>query len=153
MDDLDLPERRNFLGAWGAAAAAAMLGGIGEAEAQEKRPGGLSTHVLDTYNGTPAEGMTIDFYVADGDNYKLDKTIQTNALGRTDHPVMPEIAEPGKFRLVFHVSDYFKKIGVELPDPPFLDRVSLDFAIAFPKEHYHVPLLCSPWSYVTYRGS
>jgi 5-hydroxyisourate hydrolase len=109
--------------------------------------------VLDIYSGAPAEGMQIDLLIAEGDVYKLNKTVAANAQGRTDHPMMPEISEPGRFRLVFHVSDYFKKIGVELPDPPFLDRVSLDFAIANPKEHYHVPLVCSPWSYVTYRGS
>ena len=153
MNDDNLFERRGFLGAAAAAAAVGLTLASSEADAQEKRPGGLSTHVLDTYSGLPAEGMQIDFYTAQGDVYTLNKTVTTNALGRTDHPVMPEVSEPGKFRLVFHVSDYFKRIGVELPDPPFLDRVSLDFAIANPKEHYHVPLLCSPWSYVTYRGS
>jgi len=153
MNDDTILERRGFLGAAAAAAAFGIAMTEGEAQAQEKRPGGLSTHVLNTYSGEPAEGMQIDFYVAQGETYALNKSIKTNALGRTDGPVMPEVSQPGKFRLVFHVSDYFKQLGVELPDPPFLDRVTLDFAIANPKEHYHVPLLCSPWSYVTYRGS
>src|ERR1700742_1640715 len=92
-------ERRAFLA--GAAATAGLL--ATPAEAQEKRPGGLSTHVLNTYAGTPAVGMKIDFLSADGDGYKLEKTIETNELGRTDHPVMPVVDKPGKFQLVFHV--------------------------------------------------
>jgi 5-hydroxyisourate hydrolase len=148
-DDHDL-ERRTLLAA-GLAGAALLI--PAEAQAQEKRPGGLSTHVLDTYSGLPAEGMTIEFLKAEGDTYKLEKMIRTNAQGRTDEPVMPVTSAAGKFQLVFHVADYFKKQGLDLPDPPFLDKVSLHFAIARPDEHYHVPLLCSPWSYVTYRGS
>lgn len=143
-------ERRAILSA-GLAGAALLI--PAEAQAQEKRPGGLSTHVLDTYSGIPAEGMTIEFFKADGDTYRLDKTIVTNAQGRTDQPVMPVTSAPGKFQLMFHVAEYFKKQGLDLPEPAFLDRVSLHFAIAKPDEHYHVPLLCSPWSYVTYRGS
>ncbi len=151
MTDDSQFERRAFL--VGAVATAGMLAATPEAEAQEKRPGGLSTHVLNTYSGTPAVGMKIEFFSADGDGYKLEKTIETNEFGRTDHPVMPVVDKPGKFQLVFHVADYFKAQDVELPDPPFLDKVALQFAIANPTEHYHVPLLCSPWSYVTYRGS
>ena len=143
-------ERRAFLTG---AIAAGVLAATNEAQAQEKRPGGLSTHVLDTYSGMPAVGMKIDFLSADGDSYKLEKTIETNAAGRTDHPVMPVVDKPGKFQLIFHVSDYFKAQGLDLPEPAFLDKVAIHFAIANPSEHYHVPLLCSPWSYVTYRGS
>jgi 5-hydroxyisourate hydrolase len=148
-DESDL-ERRAILAA-GLAGATLLL--PTDAQAQEKRPGGLSTHVLDTYSGTPAQGMMIEFFRAEGDTYKLDNTIHTNEQGRTDQPVMPVTSAPGKFQLVFHVADYFKKQGVDLPNPPFLDKVSIHFAIANPEEHYHVPLLCSPWSYVTYRGS
>jgi 5-hydroxyisourate hydrolase len=151
MSDDNNLERRDFLA--GAVATAGLFVATSEAEAQEKRPGGLSTHVLDTYSGIPASGMKIDFLIADGDGYKLDKSIETNEFGRTDHPVMPVVDQPGKFQLVFYVADYFKAKGLDLPDPNFLDKVAIHFAIANPQEHYHVPLLCSPWSYVTYRGS
>ena len=111
--------------------------------------------MLDTYHGIPGEGVTIEFYKRDGDNYALQKTVVTNHDGRAGEPLLPAEgpASLGQYRLVFHVADYFRKVGAPLPDPPFIDRVSVDFAIYEEKEHYHVPLLCSPWSYTTYRGS
>ncbi|MBE7942125.1 MULTISPECIES: hydroxyisourate hydrolase [Ramlibacter] len=116
---------------------------------------GLSTHVLDTMNGCPAAGMTVDFYdTADG-GARLLRSFQLNADGRTEGgPVLDTQAlRRGTYRLVFHVAAYFRARGVELPDPPFLDRVALDFGIADTASHYHVPLLASPWSCSTYRGS
>jgi 5-hydroxyisourate hydrolase len=143
---------RRDLFAAGAAVAVAAASGV-PAEAQVKSR--LTTHVLDTYNGIPGEGVTIEFYKRDGDNYVLQKTVVTNHDGRAGEPLLPVegAASLGKYRLVFHVADYFRRIGEHLPDPPFIDRVSVDFAIYEDKDHYHVPLLCSPWSYTTYRGS
>ncbi len=116
--------------------------------------GRLSTHVLDTASGKPAAGMRIDFSVLEGDRWTLLKTVHTNADGRTDEPLLAADAmRTGQYKLVFHVAAYFRARGEELPDPPFLDAVPLRFGIADRDGHYHVPLLCSPWSYSTYRGS
>ena len=116
--------------------------------------GRLSTHVLDTVSGKPAVGMRIDFAVLEGGEWKLVKTLRTNADGRTDEPVMAADAmRTGEFRLLFYVADHFRAQGVALAEPPFLDRVPLSFGIADRDAHYHVPLLCTPWSYSTYRGS
>jgi 5-hydroxyisourate hydrolase len=116
--------------------------------------GRLTTHVLDTANGKPAAGMRIDFAVREGDGYRLLKTVQTNKDGRTDEPLLEgEAMAVGRYRLVFHLADYYRKLGVDLPEPPFLDEVPLSFAIFDAGQHYHVPLLASPWSYATYRGS
>jgi 5-hydroxyisourate hydrolase len=115
---------------------------------------GLSTHVLDTASGRPAGGMRIDFAILEGDQWKPLKTVHTNADGRTDEPLLAADAmRTGQFRLVFHVAAYFRARGEKLADPPFLDTVPLHFGIADRNAHYHVPLLCSPWSYSTYRGS
>ena len=116
--------------------------------------GFLTTHVLDTAHGVPAAGMAIELFSVDGDKYSLVKSTVTNADGRCDSPLL----EGGDFRagiweLVFHVAEYFAELEVELPDPPFLNHVTLRFGIADASDHYHVPLLVSPWSYNTYRGS
>lgn len=113
----------------------------------------LTTHVLDTANGRPAAGMKIEFSVLDGSSWKSIKTVASNADGRTDEPLAEGALIPGQYRLVFHVAEYFRAQGMKLPEPPFLDRVPLCFGIADPALHYHVPLLCSPWGYTTYRGS
>lgn len=117
--------------------------------------GRLSTHVLDTANGRPAAGMRIDLFKHDAAGAPaLVKTVTTNADGRTDTPLLVDAAcAAGTYELVFHVSAYFLSIGASLPDPPFLTTVPLRFSIADPGGHYHVPLLVSPWSYSTYRGS
>ncbi len=116
---------------------------------------GLSTHVLDTMHGTPAAGMQVELYRTDGGEAKLVKRFALNSDGRNpDGPLYDNASlERGTYRLVFDVASYFRARGVELPDPPFLDQVPLDFGVADEKAHYHVPLLCSPWSYSTYRGS
>ncbi|MCZ7563595.1 MAG: hydroxyisourate hydrolase [Burkholderiales bacterium] len=116
--------------------------------------GRLSTHVLDTRTGRPAAGMRIDFSVLENEVWRRLKTVRTNADGRTDEPLMDgAVMRTGEFELVFHVAEYFRAQGVELPRPPFLDRVPLRFGIADAAAYYHVPLLCTPWSYGTYRGS
>ena len=116
---------------------------------------GLSTHVLDTMHGCPAAGMAVEFYSTSGGQAVLVKRFTLNADGRSaDGPLYAEgQLKKGTYRLVFDVAGYFKSRGVALPEPSFLDRVSLDFGVAEPGQHYHVPLLVSPWSYSTYRGS
>jgi 5-hydroxyisourate hydrolase len=116
---------------------------------------GLSTHVLDTMHGTPAGGMAVALYTLQGGQAALVRRFQLNADGRApDGPLYGDgELRQGTYRLVFDVAAYFRARGVALPDPPFLDQVALDFGIASPQEHYHVPLLVSPWSYSTYRGS
>jgi 5-hydroxyisourate hydrolase len=115
---------------------------------------GLSTHVLDTATGKPAAGMQIDFSELHGDHWKLVKSVRTNHDGRTDEPLLAADAmRSGQFKLEFHVAAYFREQGERLPEPPFLDIVPLRFGIGDRAAHYHVPLLCTPWSYSTYRGS
>ena len=116
---------------------------------------GLSTHVLDTMHGTPAGGMAVELYATANGAAKLVKRFTLNADGRNpEGPLFDDASlRTGSWRLVFDVAAYFKARGVALPEPPFLDRVAIDFGIANPQQHYHVPLLVSPWSYSTYRGS
>ena len=120
--------------------------------------GKLTTHVLDTANGCPAAGMAVRLYRlqggVSGDMQVLLKSITLNHDGRADAPLL-EGAQfvPGRYRLVFAVAAYFAARGAELAEPPFLDEVPLDFGLATVGQHYHVPLLASPWSYSTYRGS
>ena len=116
---------------------------------------GLSTHVLDTMHGTPAAGMQVALYTTQGDSATLVKQFVLNQDGRNpDGPLYDNASLVcGTYRLVFDVAGYFKACGVVLPEPNFLSKVSLDFGIAHADQHYHVPLLVSPWSYSTYRGS
>ena len=116
---------------------------------------GVTTHVLDVTSGRPAEGVRVELYeLADGSQRKLIADVVTNADGRTDRPlVTADQARAGRFELVFYVGDYFRGRGAELAEPPFLDIIPIRFSVADPKAHYHVPLLVSPWSYSTYRGS
>ena len=116
---------------------------------------GLSTHVLDTMHGTPAAGMAVALYTTGAGDPVLVRRLVLNADGRSpDGPLFDNAAlRAGTYRLVFDVAAYFQGRGVALPQPPFLDRVTLDFGIADVTQHYHVPLLVSPWSYSTYRGS
>lgn len=116
--------------------------------------GRLSTHVLDTMHGKPAAGVAIILYEITPQGRVEIKSTVTNADGRTDQPLLIDAAfRPGRYELVFRIGAYFRGKGVALPEPAFLDEVSLAFGIAEPNGHYHVPLLASPWSYSTYRGS
>ena len=116
--------------------------------------GRLTTHVLDTMNGCPAAGMAVSLYRIEGRDATRLKQLTLNHDGRADQPLLADAAlQPGRYRLVFEVLSYFRGRGVVLPEPAFLDEVPLDFGIADPSLHYHVPLLVSPWSYSTYRGS
>jgi 5-hydroxyisourate hydrolase len=116
--------------------------------------GKLSTHVLDTARGRPAAGVAIVLSIAEGDRWTPLAHATTNTDGRTDAPLLVgDAVVPGRYRLTFAAGDYFRASGAELPEPPFVDVVTLDFGIAEAGGHYHVPLLVSPWSWSTYRGS
>lgn len=120
--------------------------------------GRLSTHVLDTANGTPARGMRIALSRRQAGAWESIKSVITDDDGRTGGPLLEGTAlVKGEYLLTFDVGAYFRAFGrtagTPLPDPPFLDQVPLQFGIADAAGHYHVPLLCSPWSYSTYRGS
>ena len=118
-------------------------------------PGRLTTHVLDTAHGRPAAGMAVELWrlTTLGDR-ELVTAATTNADGRLDAPLLEgDGFVAGCYELVFATAAYWAALGVTLPDPPFLDSVPIRFAIADPDAHYHVPLLCSPWAYSTYRGS
>ncbi len=116
--------------------------------------GRLTTHVLDTAHGCPAAGMHVTlFRIEDGVARKL-KWAGLDGDGRFPGPLLEgDEFQAGRYRLVFEVAAYFHERGAALAEPPFLETVPIDFGIASPGEHYHVPLLVSPWSYSTYRGS
>lgn len=115
-------------------------------------PGSLSTHVLNTAEGIPAAGVRIELWRMDPEPAQLAEAV-TNADGRTDAPLLPPAAfRAGRYELHFHIGAYFAARGIA-PEPPFLDVVKVDVGLADGRGHYHVPLLCSPWSYATYRGS
>lgn len=116
--------------------------------------GHLSTHVLDIANGCPAAGMKVCLQRLHGDQVVTVKSLTLNHDGRADGPLLSAAdMAVGRWRLLFEVAPYFRSRGVELPEPPFIDTVQLDFGIADAAGHYHVPLLVSPYSYSTYRGS
>ena len=118
--------------------------------------GKLTTHVLDTAQGCPAASMPLELWTVDRQSAQktLLKTMTTNSDGRTDAPLLVHGEMPvGVYELVFAVGDYYAQQSVSTTKPPFLDRVPIQFGIADPTAHYHVPLLTSPWAYSTYRGS
>jgi 2-oxo-4-hydroxy-4-carboxy-5-ureidoimidazoline decarboxylase len=117
--------------------------------------GVLSTHVLDTHGGRPAAGVAIEFFeVASSGSLRFISRTITNADGRTDRPLIAEQPIPiAQYELRFDVGPYFARHGTMVADPPFLGVIPIRFAVAEPEAHYHVPLLVTPWSYSTYRGS
>ena len=111
---------------------------------------GLTTHVLDTAHGRPAEGVAVRL-LREG---RMVASTRTNGDGRCDAPLLSgDALTAGAYRLEFDVGAYYRGLGLNLPEPPFLDVVALEFCIAEPGGHYHVPLLASPFGYSTYRGS
>jgi len=111
--------------------------------------GRLTTHVLDTMRGKPGAGIRIELYALDGVTARRVADTTTNADGRA--PLLAgDALKAGRYELLFHIGDYFRRTGAE---SPFLDVVPVRFAVADAAAHYHVPLLASPWSYTTYRGS
>jgi 5-hydroxyisourate hydrolase len=115
----------------------------------------LSTHVLDTSRGKPAQGVEIRLSVLEaGGTVHLLMTAVTNREGRTDEPLLTgERLTPGRYELTFGAGAYFRALGDTLPEPPFLDEVVVRFGLSDPEGNYHVPLLISPYGYCTYRGS
>ena len=112
----------------------------------------LTTHCLYTFSGKPAKGVKVDLYIASSKREKLNSIILNNN-GRSDKPLVEgSNFKEGQYELIFFVGDYFKKI-TDLPATPFLNEIVIKFGVSNPKEHYHVPLLVTPWSYSTYRGS
>jgi 5-hydroxyisourate hydrolase len=116
--------------------------------------GKLTTHVLDITQGKPGAGVKLALFSVGAEGRLLLKTDETNFDGRCNTPLLEGAAfQAGQYELVFSAGDYFAAQGVELPSPRFLDHVTLAFGVADPEQNYHVPLLASPWSYSTYRGS
>lgn len=120
---------------------------------RQMMPGYLTTHVLDTARGCPAQGLQIDLYRLEGEARTHLKTLRTNADGRTDEQILPaDVFEVGTYELVFHAGAYLDASGVPAESPRFLDVIPLRFGMS-EASHYHVPLLLSPFGYSTYRGS
>tara|TARA_B100001250_G_scaffold166565_1_gene143400 strand:- start:159 stop:506 length:348 start_codon:yes stop_codon:yes gene_type:complete len=112
----------------------------------------LTTHCLDTFSGKPANGVKVEVYLISGKKEKLNSTTLNNN-GRSDKPLLEGANfKEGEYEIVFFIGDYFKKL-TNLPKIPFLNEVVIRFGVSKADEHYHVPLLVSPWSYSTYRGS
>ncbi len=116
--------------------------------------GKLSTHVLDTHSGIPARNVRVDLFRITGDSRELIRQERTNQDGRCDQALLQnnELLA-GTYELIFHAGDYFAGQGIATPTPRFVDQVAVRFGIANPDQNYHVPLLVSPWSWSTYRGS
>jgi 5-hydroxyisourate hydrolase len=147
-------DRRTAL-ATGTLAAGALLATAGKsALAQTALPPKLSTHALDTYSGKQAGGIRIDLYLLDGEQRKLLKSVRANDEGRvTENLLEGASLKVGRYEMVFHVAEYYKRIGVSQSNPEFLDVVPLRIAIWDDQQRYHIPLYFSPWGYMTYRGS
>lgn len=116
--------------------------------------GFLTTHVLDTARGLPAEGIEITLYRVSGNSHRKIATAVTNADGRTDNPILPaDKFAAGTYELLFKAGEYLRKHKLAGDDPLFLDEVPIRFGMSDADAHYHVPLLLSPYGYSTYRGS
>ena len=137
--------------AFGALAAAASPAAAQQAQ---KLPPKLSTHALDTYTGKQAAGIRIDLYAVEGDSRRLLKSVRANEEGRVTENLLNENdIKVGRYEIVFHVAEYYKRAGIQQTSPEFLDVVPIRVAIYDASLRYHVPLYFSPWSYMTYRGS
>ena len=144
---------RRSLVSTGAVIGAGLLAVPASAQAATPPPR-LSVFVLDTHRGRPATGLKVDFSVKDGGVYKPVKTVMINATGNTDEPVF-KAAEMvvGDYEFNLHVSEYYESRGVKLPTRPFLSEVPIRFSLFDVGQVFHVPVLLTPWSYITYRGS
>lgn len=125
-----------------------------EPSRMENQMGKLSTHVLDVTLGKPGAGVALELYAVDNGERKLLRQAVTNSDGRCDAPLLQgDEMRAGRYELIFAAGDYFAAQGIALPEPRFLDRVTIAFGIADVSQNYHVPLVVSPWAYSTYRGS
>lgn len=116
--------------------------------------GRITTHVLDLAAGIPAAGVLVELHEHGAIASRPVTSQRTDADGRCPEPLIEGVAlRAARYRLTFHVADYFRARGQPLADPPFLDEVVIEFGVADPSQNYHVPLLVSPWSYTSYRGS
>ena len=155
--DKHLPGRRDFL--TGAAAVAAALGAdkaFAQAQAPASAPAGprLTMHAIDTFHGRPGAGMVTDLSIWKGDAFEKIKTVVSAPNGRPPEPLLAgDALLAGRYELLLHFDDYFEKLGVKLPDMPFLTKAIVRFQIVDNKQAYHVPVLFSPWAYSFYRGS
>ena len=126
--------------------------GDGHAQSVPRVNGDINTHVLNAVSGQPATGMTVELLEVQGETVRRLSLATLNAEGRADL-VTGRLLAVGRYELRFQVADYFRKQGVAIGDPPYLDYVPVRFSIDTPNGHYHVPLIVTPWSYATYRGS
>jgi 5-hydroxyisourate hydrolase len=140
--------------------AAALLGAAGlpavaqQAPQPAKLPPKLSTHALDTYTGKQAAGIRIDLFAIEGETRKLIKSVRANDEGRVTENLLNDAdLKVGRYEIVFHVAEYYKRMGIAQTNPEFLDVVPIRVAIYDAQSRYHIPLYFSPWSYMTYRGS
>jgi 5-hydroxyisourate hydrolase len=116
--------------------------------------GRLTTHVLDTAQGQPAAGVRITLHRHSGEERFVIASFLTNADGRVDEPLVEDDAfVAGTYELTFAMGDYFAAQDLDTPDPPFFDEAIVRFTVSDPGKHYHIPLLATPWSWTTYRGS
>ena len=114
----------------------------------------LTTHILDSARGLPAGGVLVEAHIVRGNERSSVGSATTNSQGRTDRPLVDgDRLERGVYELTFHIGDYFRRAGLPIADPPFLDRVVIRVGIADPAAGYHIPLLISPYGYTTYRGT
>jgi 5-hydroxyisourate hydrolase len=138
----------------GGLAAGAVLTAAPAIGQPTKPPPRLSVFVLDTYRGRPATGLKVDFSVKEGGSYKFVKSVLINATGNTDLPVYTAAQMAvGDYEFNLHTSEYFQNLGVKLPSRPFLTEVPIRFSIFDAGQVFLVPVLLTPWSYITYRGS
>lgn len=126
--------------------------GEGHAQSAPRVNGDINTHVLNAVSGQPATGMTVELFQVEGETIRRLSQAALNAEGRADLMTGRPLVV-GRYELRFQLADYFRSQGVAVGDPPFLDYVPIRFSIDTPNGHYHVPLIATPWSYATYRGS
>jgi 5-hydroxyisourate hydrolase len=144
----DTSGRRDFLAAGAALAATALAAAVsGDAAAQAPAGGRVTAHILDLYSGTPASGIRVDLYEVDGMNLRLVKSEVTNADGRPPGGplVQPAAMKAGRYMVVLHVADYYRKIGAKLPNG-YYTRLNLEFDIYDPKQPHHIPFQITPWT-------
>ena len=147
-------DRREFLQAGLALGVLAAAATPAAAQQPQKLPPKLSTHALDTYTGKQAAGIRIDLYAVEGDNRRLLKSVRADDEGRVTENLLNENdMKVGRYEIVFHVAEYYKRAGIPQTTPEFLDVVPIRIAIYDATSRYHVPLYFSPWGFMTYRGS